>query len=461
MIKDKLIEAVKTGLDNIKKGDDYLPLGMRGELEVIVKDREGNVLSYERDHNQVTKLAKMAIIHLLAGEIGTIDPPILSYENNTPARTAGMRALTLDGSNATRPDYFANIVSKFTRDNHTLSTNTDGQLVSGEQFFYDGEQIIKDNGTSILSQVSPFLDGDTDKPLAFNYPTKMLFGTGLEAYDETSFNEAYADVFINDSTITFKTAARLNGYSANEASELTMNAFLKNLKTSGYDANVGLNENIILSNWYSASAFRCRSLQPATTEPLSAVPTSSDTAIRGAVKNCYITSVSDQEKYNSATKMAYPEFRGYGYPCFIYAKRSTTGFYNTSEHNEEAYYQKNDIFDNEPYETELTYTVIMPPQPVNSNDVTTFYPYNGWVLKQAGLFCDSRYILRSKLNDPDLGEQAFINKISEGDVSESDNAKPYRDSTGGQMLFTRNLSSPIMKTADTEVAFIWHIFITV
>ena len=37
-------------------------------------------------------------------------------------------------------------------------------------------------------------------------------------------------------------------------------------------------------------------------------------------------------------------------------------------------------------------------------------------------------------------------------------AKPLR---GGMMLVTRNLSSPILKTADDEVTFIWHIFITV
>ena len=66
MIKDKLTEAIEASLNNMKNGDDHVPLNMRGELEVIVKDRDGNVLSYEKGHNQVTNLAKMAIIHLLA-----------------------------------------------------------------------------------------------------------------------------------------------------------------------------------------------------------------------------------------------------------------------------------------------------------------------------------------------------------------------------------------------------------
>ena len=450
MIKDKLTEAVKTGLNNIKNGDDHIPLGMRGELEVIVKDREGNVLSYERDHNQVTKLAKMAIIHLLAGEIGTIDPVLISIENTT---TAGMRALMLRDSGAPVPANNAEIFTTFNPDHHTMQSNEDGHLVSEMQFFYSGSEVVDANRTSRLSQVSPYLGNDL---MAFNYPTKMLFGTGSECYDEASLNTAYVDAVAGDIRLTTQTIARLNGYSSNQASTMTVDTFLTNLGFSG-----DVEPNMVLTNWYSNNAYRCRSLQPATTEPLSDIPNSDDTSIRGAIKNCYIMSTEDSAKYNSTTKMALPEYRGYGYPCFIYARRSTTSFYDTTQKNTETYYQKNDIFDNEPYETELTYTVVMPAQPVNSNDITTFYPYNGWVLKQAGLFCDSRYKLRSRNNDSELGEQAFIDEVSSGVESDSDDAKMYRDSVGGQMLFTRNLSSPIMKTADTEVAFIWHIFITV
>ena len=179
MIKDKLTEAVRTGLNNIKKGDDNIPLKMRGELEVIVKDRDGNILSYERDHNQVTKLAKMAIIHLLAGEIGTIDQPVDSCEV-----TAGMRALYLGGSSPNPPANLVEIPSKFDPDpehKHNASLNADGQLVSGMQFFYDGGQVINQNRVSILSQVNPY---EGDVLYSFNYPTKMLFGTGIEAYNE-------------------------------------------------------------------------------------------------------------------------------------------------------------------------------------------------------------------------------------------------------------------------------------
>ena len=161
--------------------------------------------------------------------------------------------------------------------------------------------------------------------------------------------------------------------------------------------------------------------------------------------------------------MAYPTYRGMGYPCFIYARRSTNSFYNPDEGNKETHYQMNSVLGTNPYETQLTYSVIMPAQPVNSTDVSTFYPYNGWILRQAGLFCDARYKLRSEeVGDgrQEYKETSFVDKVN-GDATDSDSAKTYRDSVCGQMLFTRNLSSPILKTADTQVEFKWHIFVTI
>ena len=112
-----------------------------------------------------------------------------------------------------------------------------------------------------------------------------------------------------------------------------------------------------------------------------------------------------------------------------------------------------------PYETEITYTVVMPSQPINSTEVTTFYPYNGWILKQAGLFSDSRYKLRSEEADTTspYSESVLLNVANSGAVD----GNTYRDSVGGQLLFTRNLSSPILKTPDNQVVFNWHIFITI
>lgn len=397
MIKDKLAKAIQNSLENIKNGEDHIPLGMRGELEVIVKDREGNVLSYERDHNQVTKLAKMAIIHLLAGEIGTNDAPLYSEEGTSRAYSSSSA------------DSNVEVVKEFKSANHTTSTNLDGVLVSGQQFFYNGSQVEN------ISQISL-------SSLAANYPTKMLFGTGMEAKDAGTASQAYKAEIGED--LSSNVIAKINGLNSGAIS-------FENASSA--------------ENWYfyqeSSSADKCRTLQPATTDPSAASISADTTAIKGAIKNCLIhDKTADQGKYSTDSKAVADAYKGVGYPCFIYATRSTSGFYAEGENNE-VYYTQSEALQNVPYETELVYTVVMPAQPVSS-DLSSYYPYNGWVLKQAGLFCDSRYELRS------TRATATSDPI-------------YTNSAGGQLLFVRNLSSPILKTADNEVVFKWHIFITV
>lgn len=410
MIKDKLAEAIETSLENIKNGEDRIPLGIRGELEVIVKDRDGNVLSYERDHNQVTKLAKMAIIHLLAGEIGTVDPNLYSASGAT-------RAYEESSSSSN-----VKIASSFVSGNHTNSdsskTNTDGLLVSEKSFFYDGTTVNNGTTVNILSQV--MLKDTSGSTLCANYPTKMLFGTGMEAADITTAAGLYTSEIGASSAISNDVIAALNGYTNASGA-------------SGMFTNVGVAEN-----WYvngsSASAVKCRTLQPATTNPLGTgnEVTADTSAIKGAIKNGLICDSGDAVDPNN---------KGIGYPCFIYATRSTQGFYDEGRDNE-VYYQKNTTLQPSSgnYETEIVYTVVMPAQP-SGESKDSYYPYNGWILKQAGLFSDSRYFLRS------VPEQGAINI--------------YDNSVGGQLLFVRNLSSPILKTQDNEVIFNWHIFITV
>ena len=419
MIKDKLAEAVKTGLENINNGDDRIPLNMRGELEVIVKDREGNVLSYERDHNQVTNLAKMAIIHLLAGEIGVVDEPLYS------SGSVALRQLSTESSGN------AQIFQNFVSSRHSSSTNDDGILVSGRQFFFDGTSVNK------LTQVTP-IDQSLDA-FTFNYPTKMLFGTGLEAHDNTTLSTAYSST-----DITAAGYYKLNGFS-----------------NSSEDMFTNVTDN---TNWYSHSAYKCRTLQPTTVDALSGNPAATDVSISGAIKNCLITSSSDTGKWDDGAGMAAAAYRGMGYPCFIYAERSTNKFYDTSKGNTEVHYQMNSALTSVtvPYETELVYTVVMPAQPNSSGSIDEYYPYNGWILKQAGLFCDSRFKVRSEESNQSstYKESVFIGEVNASE-SESNSANFYRDSVGGQMLFTRNLSSPILKTKDNEVTFVWHIFVTI
>ena len=444
MIKDRLTEAIEANYDKIQKGDDRIPIGIRGELEVIVKDRDGNVKSYERDHNQVTKLAKMALLHLLAGEIGTTDNAVYSINNSDTGNS--LRTFTIEAPGSSTPN--ALITSSFNPNNHDEGKNLDGQLVSGSQYFFSGSSYMSENN-NLLSQVQPKDVGNQN--IKFNFPTKMLFGTGLECLNNTTdLGNLYSDDA--GTTISTQIINILNGYSAEQA----QTDFFKYC-TYQTDENV-------YTNWYSAIPQRARTLQPVSVDAMKVSPTSSDTAIKGAIKHCFVElSTEGTKHYNPTTKMALAQYRGYGYPCFIYATRNTDNFHAATPSEEtknlDVHYEMNDALGSVPYETEVTYTVVMPAQPVASNSIQTFYPYNGWILRQAGLFCDSRYAIRSAAVGSNYTEATMLSQANAG--SDLQAPKTYRDSVGGMMLFTRNLSSPILKTADDEVTFIWHIFITV
>ena len=63
-----LKNAILKSYNNLMKENDNIPVGVRGELEVIVKDCNGNIISYDKDHNEITDWMKHSIIQLLAGD---------------------------------------------------------------------------------------------------------------------------------------------------------------------------------------------------------------------------------------------------------------------------------------------------------------------------------------------------------------------------------------------------------
>jgi hypothetical protein len=109
----------------------------------------------------------------------------------------------------------------------------------------------------------------------------------------------------------------------------------------------------------------------------------------------------------------------------VYAQRDDSNFHTESVIPGYTHIGKNSAT---VYEDKFTYSVIMP-QTSGSN----FYPYNGWVLKEAGLFSDS--ILR-------------LGTSTDG----------YEKMPSGILLAKRYIK-PVMKTADTEIEFRWSIYI--
>ncbi len=432
MIKTKLANAIIKSLDKMRHEDDKLPIGMRGELEVIVKDRQGNILSYERGHNQVTDLAKMQIIHLLAGELYTYDSEIYSLANSGNYK---LFTSTVTAANQVKQTVSSDSASP--TNTHSTSQNTDGTLVSGQQYFFNGGLMLPPESTETQTI---FLNQPNDISLKMTHPTKMLFGTGMEAHTSESIESVYTDK--DGASPGAKLINKINGFQANNSLDAS---FMTALGTSSSEYN-------FLTNYYSGNQYRARTLQPSTITPLTSTVSSADSAIDGAIKNCYITSVTgDNSKYDSASRMAVGAYRGFGYPAFIYAQRKTDSFYDTDQDEYVHYDMNTDI--SSKYETELVYVVNMPTQPVNVEDISSFYPYNGWILKQAGLFCDSRYLLRSN------GDGAsYFNSINSSNITSGNNLY-YANSAAGTLLFKRNLSSPIVKTPDVSITFAWHVYI--
>src|SRR5574344_1765835 len=119
MLRDKFIKSIAKSEHLINLENDNIPVGMRGELEVIVRDRKGNILSYERGHNQGTNLAQMHIIHLLAGEIGIINDQIYSCANGANKRSF---IKTCNGNKVV--NYF-----DISSSSHSATTNIQGVLL--------------------------------------------------------------------------------------------------------------------------------------------------------------------------------------------------------------------------------------------------------------------------------------------------------------------------------------------
>ena len=383
MLKDAILESY----NKLIKENDNIPVGIRGELEVISRDRAGNILSYDVDHNEITKWMKHAIIHLLAGNIFS------------EQKTGGIYSKIQDGT-----DFHSTNPTK---------ANGDGMLLTGKQFFHDG---LSASGFSFGNAIP------SDTNLSYvcpTYPTKMLFGTGKE----------YAIDDLYNSLLTYYGLATDGG-------ETELEKFLgSGVNSVNYTNNINA-----LTNYYSNTLNstneglkQCRTIQPADftniDTPTSGTVSKDETGITGAIKDCLITNSNTQTaNFNTVTGMANSLFRGVGRPAFIYGERDETGLHSSNVTSGNVNISK---YSTSPgYEDKITFSVVMP-----QNNQSEFYPYNGWILKEAGLFSDS--LLR-------IG----------GSVENDD----YFKMPSGILLAKRYIK-PIMKTADTEIEFRWSIYI--
>lgn len=375
MLKDLIFKSKRL----LAKENDNLPLKMRGELEVIVRDKDDNITSYQKDHNTITDYMKHEIIHLLAGDV---------FSNNVPIS---------DGSTV--------LYSTIDSTRHDSTKNEDGMLFSKSPYFFDLS--TSNYAYKFVNYETSSNTGVTSSYICPRYPVKMLFGTGHEYKDWDSLSLAYG----SDEAV-------------NNILKYTQELFTGNIQDvkNYYSGTINVDNSLI----------KCRTVQPLDTLVKTTPPiVSNDFGIVGAIKDCFIENngIDITNKYSAIDKMAKPEFRGVGRPSFIYAERSLVSVIQDNISAMPGYVKIGKSAADSLIENKLTFSVIMP-------RTNSFYPYNGFILKEAGLFSDSLF------------------RVSGLNVGSTTGKMPC-----GTMLAKRYIS-PVLKTEDNSIEFIWSIYIS-
>ena len=373
---------------------------IQGELEIIGYEN-GKPFHYDKNHNVVTIWSKHATMHLLTGEI-------FSAHGQQRSFLAGDHQGQGDGLG---PFGFGEGV------------NADGTLLSGQQFFSNNiDPNFSLNTRWSKSTIAPanIPDGTTnpDEVKYPYFPTKMLFGTGFE----------------------FATWAEIQG--------LTDPAYEDIYTTQGwsaiFDNNVSDSLNDYSNRLNSVELAKTRTMNDVYSGTLENEPTDTAFAVAGAVKNGNYTD-SDTQRYDSGSgtertmleegnEFIVPEWRGIGKPSFIYARRELRKFEGGSEVALSADEGAANLIENK-----ITMTVVMPEQ--TGDYAGVYYPYNGFTLKQAGLFCDAHFLLQNSVPETP-GTNEYENYIKQG----------Y-----GIMVAVRNIA-PIQKSHNVSISARWTLY---
>jgi len=401
MLKDKLFSVLKNSVDS-KYVSDF-----KGEVEI--KAWKNGVLFYhDGGSNTVTSWARHSNIHLLSGN---------SFSNSANRQIE--TSVTAYSRPAEPSDSFFP---------HTTTKNADGLLVSGQQFFWDYATCV-----DLFKPTNPSPDDGTayNKPY---FPTKMLFGTGFEfetfeglphsptdfSYYLNSINNPNEGFSSGDFNYTYKNNG-INYYS-NTIDNITKDMIKTRTVNDISSGSIPEEATMVWSDKLLYKNFQ------------------SQTGIDGAIKTGGIVGISSNvspitvfnefgptNSYNQTNDTLEKQYRGIGRPCFIYSKRGANSEISITADNDKD-------FDNR-----ITFTVVMPEQ---TNENFQFYPYNGWTLKEAGLFCDAS-LIRGGDAIPSSGENGYL---------------PYSCMPQGIMMAKRKIT-PITKTKDVKISISWSLFL--
>lgn len=376
---------------------------LRGELEIIGY-KNGKQFHYEKGPNTVTVFAKHATMHLLSGE---------SFTSH-----GEQRLFDVDDATA------------HTSTDVGEGTNKDGTLISGEQYFSDNSSPDFDvasrwSRSTVDAQTVLGDTGDTDEVIKYPFfPTKLLFGTGVEFQNWATLGSTYPE---------YQQAYIDDGWDST--------AFNANITNVGND----------YSNEWTGSALQQKRTMNDIFAGTLTTPVIQDTdfGISGAIKDGLYEDASlsrgqlnaggsgsgtIKTEFLDGNEFLVREWRGVGRPAFIYARRDSRFFQTGSEVQ---------LSSDSYLENKITFTVVMPEQ--TGTEAGIFYPYNGYTLKVAGLFCDARILLQNTIP---VG----------GGVDHPTEAENYNKMPYG-MLFAKRYISPIAKDHNVSITARWTIYL--
>ena len=427
MLKDKLSSVFK------KKNKEIDPMNvslMDGFVDIkgykTMPDGSKKLVYHDCGDNVVTDWMRHAIMVMLTGSNFSANGKT-SFDGSATAAAsrASTAGITMPNVNYHDKDRGENVSGK-------CGKNLDSYLLNGKQYFWNGG--TKDGETSDLTDKYSQSTLSTNKYAYF--PTKILFGTGkeysswdvLQTENETANATWYTEM--------------LNSYGG----DVTTAAY-------NFDTNIDLNCNTysgsISKNIYTGNGLITKMRTVNDPDNSSNIITTTSTmnknyGVVGAIKTPYFDGYEDKELLQSTLsdsgKLLKPINRGVGRPCFIY--------FNTPQDNgsvKEGWDQEStaevalskDSSSN--YLNKITFTINMPSQDASSGAVGAYYPYNGYALKQIGLFNDAR--------------------ITSGVGADNDaNSYPYLNMPCGMLLAIKNITS-IQKTADVNLVLTWTLTI--
>ena len=393
----------------------------------VLEDGKKKLIYHDCGDNVVTDWMRHTIMVMLTGSVFskngncTLSNPTAVFSRQSEA------AFSMLGQN----DSYHTAKDSKTVNGATINTtgkNLDGYLLNGKQYFF--------NSSEITEKYSRPASSLANENLYAYFPTKVLFGTGkeysswdvLQTENETA-NATWYTEMINSYGGDVTTAK--NNFDTNI--DITCNTFSGSISKNIYSGNGNITKMRTVNDPDTSSNII------STTSTMN-----KNYGVVGAVKTFYFDEVSDndylQTTLSDSGKLLKPINRGVGRPCFIYFNTPQENLQTKEGWDDPSAAEVSLAKDNSSsYLNKITFSITMPAQSAADNAVGKYYPYNGYTLKQMGLYNDA--LLTTGV-----------------DASNDLNNYAYNNMKHGMLLAVKNITS-FQKTADVELKLTWTLTI--